>query len=160
MSTLPRQPSVRTALLAALIGLMGAQAPAFATTDRAFVIESCPMAALGRDPSSAMRKSVCGVHNPSDLTSVPDWNTLELMAIDGSLTGAGVVVTLQCMSRATGTVSNVASVRSTPTASARKFAVLLPAPLNYNGCAYSFRVDVDTTSASTKALMVVLRKRA
>jgi len=160
MSTLPRQPTVRTALLATLIGLMGAHAPAFATTDRAFVIESCPMAALGRDPSTAMRKSVCGVGNPSDLTSVPDWNTLELMAIDGSLGGAGVVATLQCMSRASGALSTVALARSAPSTSPRKVAVLLPAPLNFNSCAYIVRIDVDTTIASTKALMVVLRKRA
>jgi len=158
MSTLPRQPSARTALLAALIGLTGAHAPAIALPDRAFVIESCPV--FGRDPSAAMLKSVCGVENPSDLTSLPDWDTLELMAIDANLNGAGVVATLQCMSRVSGALSTVALVRSVPSTSPKKVAVQLPTPLNFSRCAYMVRVDVNTTSASAKALMVVLRKRA
>jgi hypothetical protein len=155
MSTLPRQTLVRTALLAALIGLAGAHAPAFAL-DQTFIAESCPMAALGRDPPSAMRKSVCGVGNPG-LTSLPPWDTLELMAIDGNVSGAGVVVKLQCMSRTSGAVSTVALVRSVPSTRPKKVAVRLPASLNLNLCAYMFLIDVDTTRPETKALMVVLR---
>ncbi|HSW24608.1 MAG TPA: hypothetical protein VLJ62_17740 [Burkholderiaceae bacterium] len=158
MSTLPSQTSTRTALLAALIALGGAHAPAIALPDQAFVIESCPMAALGRDPSTAMRTSVCGVRNPSDLTSLPDLDALELMAIDSSLSGAGVVATLQCMSRASGALSTVALVRSVPSTSPKKVAVHLPAPLNFNRCAYVVRIAVNTARAETKALMVVLRK--
>ena len=104
-----------------------------------------------------MRKSVCGVWNPG-LTSVPDWDTLELMAIDGHLSGAGVVARLKCMSRTTGAVSTVALVRSVPSSSPKKAAVSLPAPLNFRGCAYAVHIDENTSGAGAKALMVVLRK--
>jgi len=159
MSIPLRQPAARPALLAALIALTGAHAPAMALPDQAFIVETCPMAALGRDPSTAMRKSVCGVVNPG-LTSLPEWDTLELMAIDSNLTGAGVVATLQCMSRTSGALSTVALVRSVPSTSPKKVAVSLPAPLNFNRCAYMVRTDVNTSRADVKALMVVLRKRA
>ena len=105
-----------------------------------------------------MRKSVCGVVNPGDLTSVPDWDTLELMAIDGNVSGAGVVARLQCMSRASGALSTVAVVKSVPSTSPKKVAVRLPAPLNFNRCAYKVASTLDTARADTKALMVVLRK--
>jgi hypothetical protein len=157
MTHLLRRTCARTALLAALIGLAGAHAPALALPDQAFIVESCPMAAVGRDPSTFMRKSFCGVRNPGDFTTVPDWNTLELMAIDGHAGGAGVVATLQCMSRATGALTNVASVRSVPSSTARKVAVALPAPLNFGRCAYMVRIDVNTGGAGARALMVVLR---
>jgi hypothetical protein len=157
MTNLLRRTCARTALLAALIGLAGAHAPALALPDQAFIVESCPMAA-GRDPSAAMRRSVCGVWNPGDFTTVPDWNTLELMAIDGHASGAGVVATLQCMSRATGALTNVALVRSVPSTTARKVAVALPAPLNFGRCAYMVHLDVNTGGAGARALMVVLRK--
>ena len=156
MSIPLRQPFARPALLAALIALTGAHAPAMALPDQVFVIETCPMAALGRDPSTAMRRSVCGVVNPSDLTSLPDWDTLELMAIDGNLSGAGVVVTLKCMSRASGVVSTVAVVRSVTSTTPKKVAVRLPAPLNHHSCGYS--LDIVSVNANAKALMVVLRK--
>lgn len=152
MSTLPRRPSACVALLAALIGLAAAHAPAFALPDQAIVAASCPLPALGRDPSAAMLESVCGVRNPSDLTSLPDWNTLELMAI-----GEGVVARLKCMSRTSGAMTTVAIVRSLPSTTPRKVAVRLPAPLNFANCGYS--VDITTPQrADTKALMVVLRK--
>ena len=154
MSTLPCQSSARTALLAALIALAGAHAPAIAG-DAVFVAESCPMPALGRDPPSAMLESVCGVGNPG-LTSVPPWNTLELLAIDGNLRGAGVVARLECMSRASGALSTVAVVRSVPSTSPKKVAVRLPAPLNLDRCGYIVRIKND--NADAKALMVVLRK--
>ena len=156
MSTLPPQTSARTALLAALIAMAGAHAPAIATPAQAFVIQTCPKE--GRDPSAAMLKSFCGVWNPSDLTSLPDWDTLELMAVDGNPNGAGVVARLQCMSRASGALSTVALIKSAPSTSPKKFSVPLPGPLNFNRCAYMVRIDVNTASADAKALMVVLRK--
>jgi hypothetical protein len=160
MSTLPSQTRARIALLSSLIALAGAHAPAIALPDQAFAIESCPMAALGRDPSTAMRKAICGVGNPSDLTSLPDWDTLELMAIDGNLSGGSVVVRLLCMSRGSGAVSTVAMVKSAPSTRPMKVAVRLPGPLNFNHCVYNVHIDFDTARADTKALMVVLRKRA
>ncbi|HEX6723443.1 MAG TPA: hypothetical protein VF107_17885 [Burkholderiaceae bacterium] len=154
MSTLPRQTSARTALLAALIALAGAHAPAIATPDQAIVVQTCPVA--GRDPSAAMLQSSCGVWNPGGLTSVPDWDTLELMAIDGNASGAGVVVRLQCTSRTSGAVSTVALVRSVPSTRPKKVAVRLSAPLNFRDCGYG--LDIKRTNAEAKALMVVLRK--
>ena len=158
MSTLARQPSARTALLAALIGLAGAHAPAIALPDQFSAIEACPQR-IGRDPSASMLESVCGVVNPGDLTSLPDWDTLELLAIDGNLSGAAVVARLQCMSRASGALSTVAVVRSVPSSSPKKVAVQLPAPLNFTRCAYIVRINVNTAGADAKALMVGLRKR-
>ena len=149
MSTLPRRPSARTALLAALIGLAGAHAPAIALPDSVSVVEACPQR-IGRDPSAAMLESVCDVGSPS-LTSVPPWDTLELLAI-----GAGVVARLECMSRASGALSTVAVVRSVPSTSPKKVAVRLPAPLNLDRCGYIVRIKSD--NADAKALMVVLRK--
>jgi hypothetical protein len=158
MTHLLRQTCARTALLAALIGLAGAHTSALALPDQAFIVETCPMAALGRDPSTFMRRSSCGVWNPGDFTTVPGWNTLELMAIDGHASGAGVVATLQCMSRATGAVSNVAIVRSVPSSRPKKIAARLPAPLNFGACAYAIHLDVNTGGAGARALMVVLRR--
>jgi hypothetical protein len=154
MSTLLHQTSARTALLAALIGLAGAHAPALAMPDQVVVVQTCPQA--GRDPSAAMLTSFCGVSNPSDLTSLPPWDKLELMAIDGSHGGGGVVARLECMSRASGAVSTVAVVKSVPSTSPKKVAVSLPAPLNFKVCAYEVRIG--TTIAYAKALMVGLRK--
>jgi hypothetical protein len=155
MSTLLPQTSARTALLAALIGLAGAHAPAIALPDQVSVVDACPQR-IGRDPSTAMLESFCGVVNPSDLTSRSDWDTLELMAIDGNVRGAGVVAMLKCTSRASGALSTVAVVRSLPSSSPKKVAVRLPAPLNHNGCGY--HVHIVTANANAKALMVVLRK--
>ncbi|HSW23499.1 MAG TPA: hypothetical protein VLJ62_12075, partial [Burkholderiaceae bacterium] len=112
----------------------------------------------GRDPSAAMLKSSCGVWNPGGLTSLPDWDTLELMAVDGNLSGAGVVARLQCVSRASGALSTVALVKSVPSTSPKKVAVPLPGPLNFSRCAYMVRIDVNTASADARALVVVLRK--
>ena len=123
------------------------------------VVEACTQR-IGRDPSTAMLESVCGVVNPGDLTSLPAWDTLELMAIDRNLSGAAVVARLQCMSRASGTLSTVAVVRSAPSTSPKKVAVPLPAPLNFDRCAYIVRIHVNTAGAETNALMVGLRKRA
>ena len=105
-----------------------------------------------------MLESVCGVVNPGDLTSLPDWDSLELLAIDRNLSGAAVVARLQCMSRASGALSTVAVVKSVASTSPKKVAVRLPAPLNLDRCLYIVRVNVSTAGAEAKALMVVLRK--
>jgi len=154
MSILPHQASARTALLAALFGLAGAHAPAIALPDSVSVAESCPQ--KGRDPSAAMLRFVCGVGNPSDVTSLPPWDTLEVMATDGNVSGGGVVAKLQCMSRTSGAVSTVAVVKSVPSTKPKKVAVRLPAPLNFRSCGYS--IELVTANADAKALMVVLRK--
>lgn len=148
-----RQPSVRTALMAACIGLAGAHAPAFATPDLPIVVDICPK--KGRDPFAAMQTHTCGVWSPVDLVS-PSWNALALMAIDGSLLGGSVVATLQCMNRKTGAISAVAVVRSAPSSTAKTVVARLPAPLDAKRCAYSVGAAADSTKGTAQALMVSL----
>jgi len=149
-----RQTLVRTALMATLISLGGAHAPAIASPPQAIVLETCPMA--GRDPSVAMLRFSCGVPTPGDFTA-PTWRTLEMMAIDGNSLGGGVVARLQCMSRATGAVSTVAIVKSAQSSKPKKVAAPIPAPLDFRLCAYFVRVDQVSTNAVATPLMVVLR---
>lgn len=157
MPTLLRQPSMYAALIAASIGLSSAPAPAFAArADSTFVVETCPK--KGRDPIAAMFTHSCGVGRPGGITtSTPPWAFLELMAIDGNVHGGAVVVTLQCMSLASGRVSAVARVASVPSSTPKKVAAPLPAPLNFERCAYFVDVDVDGTKSAVQALMVSLR---
>lgn len=157
MPTLLRQPPVRTALIAAWIGLAAAHAPAFATPDLPIAVhQSCPTA-LGRDPPSAMLRHSCGVFPVDDITTIPSWNVLELLATDGNLLGGGVVATLQCMNRKTGAISAVARVGSARSSTAKTVAVRLPAPLDFNRCAYFVGVAADSTKAAAQVLMVSLR---
>jgi hypothetical protein len=155
MPSLIRRAPVRSTLVAACIGLAGAHAPAFATTDFPLATRTCPKE-LGRDPPSAMLKQSCGVWSPGDL-AIPSWDVLELTATDEHLLGGGVVATLQCTSRKTGATSPVATVRSERSSTAKTVAVRLPAPLNFNQCAYSIDVAADSTKAAAQALMVTLR---
>lgn len=158
MPTQLRQPSVRTALIAAWLGLAGAHAPAFATPDLPIVAQSCPKE--GRDPSTAQYRFThsCGVWTPDDFASAPTWNFLELTAVDGGTRGGNVIATLQCMSRASGQVSAVAVVRSESSLTPKKTtSARLPAPLNFDRCAYFVSVDVNRASIDAQALMVSLR---
>lgn len=143
-------------VLAASIGLAGLHASAFAANDLPLVVKTCPKE--GRDPSTpTLFSHACGVSRPDDLAATPSWNVLELMVVDAHPLGGGVVATLYCMSRATGTVSAVARVRSGPSGSTpKKFTSRLPAPLDFTRCTYFVGVDVDSTTAAAQALMVSL----
>jgi hypothetical protein len=157
MSARLHRPSLRAALLAACLGLAGTHVPAFAANDLPIVAQTCPK--QGRDPSSLFNFShSCGVSRPDDFAANPSWNVLELMAIDAHPLGGGVVATLYCMSRTTGALSAAAKVRSGPTGTTpTRFSARLPAPLDFNRCAYFVRIDVDGTTAAAQALMVSLR---
>lgn len=157
MSALLRRLSHTAALFAACVGIAGMHAPAVAANDLPIVVQTCPKE--GRDPSTLnVLTHSCGVSRPDDLAASPSWNVLEMMAVDGSLSGGGVVATLHCMSRASGTVSAVARVKSEPSGtSPKKVASRLPVPLDFTRCAYFVRIDVDGPTSSTQALMVSLR---
>lgn len=158
MPSLLRQPPVRTALIAAWIGLAGAHAPVFAAPftnpDLDIVVETCPL--LGRDPPLAMFRQSCGVWDPGGLTT-SSWKRLELMALDANLLGGGVVATLYCMNRSTGAISAVATVKSAPSTTAKRVTVPLPAPLDLKQCSPFVHVASDSSKAPAQALMVSLR---
>lgn len=152
MQSLLRQAPVRTALIAACIGLAGMSTPAFAASDLPMVaiVDTCPMR-LGRDPWAAM--SSCGVPRPGSLAAIPSWKAIVLTAIDPS--GGRVAATLKCMSKA-GVVSDVAVVSSQQSTTPKKAVARLPAPLNFDLCAgYFVKVLVDTR-VEAQALMVSL----
>ncbi|MCW5664670.1 MAG: hypothetical protein KIT35_12610 [Piscinibacter sp.] len=155
MPVIARRPILRNALAAAGIALAAVHLPAAATTDLTAVVDTCPVG--GRDPSSALRMHHCGVWSPDDFAAVPSWNTLQLLFKDPTPNGGGVVATLKCMRRSTGVVSTVATVRSVHSPTVTTRSVRLPAPLNFKNCGYFVQIEVDGTTLTPKALMVVLR---
>jgi hypothetical protein len=119
--------------------------------------------AAGRDPPMASTappltppSRSCGVSIPGNLAASPaPWRALDLIAVDPTPGGGGVVATLFCMRRISGTVTQAGQVRSVRSTTPRKVTARLPAGLNFGRCGYFIRVDA---AASSEALLVELRK--